>query len=98
MDITALHLQFSKLGWEGVAAFAAAVKEKECGGVSMDFMRRTFAISTMKGFDGGNENYSVENYLSDLLSRKDRLSKENVRWLNATFARFAGGILANQNW
>jgi|SRR3989338_6016793 len=88
MDITALHLQFEKLGWEGVAAFAEVVRQLRCGSMSMAFMRQTYAGSTGNR-DSGNKLYTVEYYLSDLLSRKDLLTKGQVDGVNQTFKHLA---------
>ena len=91
MDITALHLQFEKLGWEGVTSFAEVVRQMRCGGMSMDFMRRTYATD-MEDFGGANEHYTVENYLSDLLLRKGRLTDDNIKWVNHNFGQLADHI------
>jgi len=88
MDITALHLQFEKLGWEGVALFAGAVEQKGCGGVFMAFMRHKYAIS-MEDFAGSNKLYTVQHYLSDLLSRKGLLTEEQVKWINQVLGQYA---------
>ena len=89
MDITALHLQFEKLGWEGVALFAGAVEQKGCGGVFMAFMRHKYAIS-MEDFAGSNKLYTVQHYLSDLLSRKGLLTEEQVKWIYQVLGLYSG--------
>ena len=92
MDITALHLQFEKLGWKGVTLFADAVKQKGCGDVSMAFMRHRYAIG-IEDFAGSNKLYTVRHYLSDLLSRKGLLTEEQVRWVNQTLGEYAYKLL-----
>lgn len=88
MDITALHIQFEKLGWKGVATFAQVVRSKRYGGLSMGFLRRTCGIS-LDNFNGGEELYTVEDHLSDLLSRKALLDEDEIQWNNKNLEALA---------
>jgi len=100
MDITALHIEFEKLQWGGIATFAYVIKQMGCGGASMAFIRRTYAVH-LETLESDNHLYTVEHYLSDLLSRRQRLSKEQVEWTNKTFyqlAHYMEGSRNNRGW
>lgn len=88
MDIGALHVKFQEMKWEGVATFCSVIQELRCGGVSMAFINRTYQPSD-KDFDSTNDLYTVENYLSDLLTRRHRFSEEEAQSLNGKFGQLA---------
>jgi hypothetical protein len=89
MDIENLHLEFLILGesWDGVARFANVIGIRRSGSVPMHLLTRQ--CWNLAEFPAANGCYTVEQYLSDLLSRHKRLDEEQVLNINRMYGNCA---------
>lgn len=96
MHISILHGRFRDMGWRGVASFAKAVHEKKYHKLSMAHIRHTYSDIELPPCTGNNELYTVEHYLSDLLSRARRLDRKAFETTNSMLARMGMHIKFEQ--
>ena len=82
-----LHFLFTFTKWDGVAAFAAVIVRRELGRWPLQLISDPCA--GIEGVSEVNELYTVRDYLSDLFSRRNRMSEEDIRYINDTFGSWA---------
>ena len=96
MHISTLHSRFRDMGWRGVASFAKAVQEKKYNNIPMAYIRHKYSDICVPPYLGSYDFYTVEHYLSDLLSRARRLDRQAFKTTNDTLARMGMHIKFEQ--
>ncbi|RJQ34306.1 hypothetical protein C4556_02785 [Candidatus Parcubacteria bacterium] len=91
-----LHFKFTHLGWHGVAAFAGEIVAHEYSERSLAHMCRRYSacypLWNKQIAEGANELYTIRSYLSDLFSRRDSMSSDQVTWVDDAFGNLASAI------
>ena len=84
MEMTLIDSRFREIEWYGMSNFVEVIQSKRLQDVSMDYIRSYYEWQNLELPDGNNL-YTVRMYLSDLLSRRARLSKPQIEHLNKMF-------------
>jgi len=90
-SIFTLRYAFDELGWRGTVQFIDIIYEQGFDRFPMIEIDRMCGLAVSVG-DLDNKTYTVREYLSDLYSRRTRLSKAEVGWVNNLLFRFATRI------